>query len=77
MSRGSARLTVEQLAALRAELTNVPESEHVAARERFGLDEAAWAQEEAYWQRELAADKTLFARYVRHFQYCRSLFART
>lgn len=71
-----ARLTVEQLAAMRAELATSPEAEHMAVRQRFGLDDSTWELEEAYWQRQLASDKDLFARYLRSFQYCRSLLQR-
>jgi hypothetical protein len=71
-----ARLTVEQLAAMRAELATSPDAEHTAVRQRFGLDEATWALEEAHWQRKLAVDKDLFGRYLKRFQYCRSLLQR-
>jgi hypothetical protein len=72
-----ARLTVEQLAAMRAEIAVAPEAEHPAVLQRFGLDATTWDLEEQHWQRRLAADKDLFARYLRQFQYCRSLLQRT
>jgi hypothetical protein len=72
-----ARLTVEQLAAMRAELATSPEAEHPAVRTRFGLDDLTWELEEAHWQRQLAVDQELFARYLKRFQYCRSLLQRT
>jgi hypothetical protein len=68
-----ARLTVEQLAALRAELVMAPPAEHEVVRSRFGLDEATWQREEAYWQRKLAADEALFQRFLRQFAYCKAL----
>jgi len=71
-----ARLTVEQLAAMRAELASSPEGEHPAVRQRFGLDDATWALEEAHWQRKLAVDKDLFGQYLKRFQYCRALLQR-
>lgn len=71
-----ARLTVEQLAAMRAELATAPDSEHAAVRQRFGLDDRTWELEEAHWQGRLATDKDLFARYLKSFQYCRSLLQR-
>jgi hypothetical protein len=71
-----ARLTVEQLAAMRAELATSPEDQHAAIRQRFGLDEAATPLEEAHWQRRFVDDPALFQRYVRQFQYCRSLLQR-
>ena len=46
-------------------------------RGRFGLDDTTWALEEAYWQRKLAVDQELFQRYLKRFQYCRSLLQRT
>lgn len=68
-----ARLSVEQLAALRAELVMAPPSEHEVVRSRFGLDEATWQREEAYWQRKLAGDEALFQRFLRQFAYCKAL----
>jgi hypothetical protein len=73
----SARLSVEQLAALRAEILVSGEPQHAAIRQRFGLDEATWALEEAHWQRRLARDEDLFKRYLRQFQYCRALLKPT
>jgi hypothetical protein len=70
------RLTVEQLAAMRAEIATSPETEHPAVLGRFGLDATAWPLEEAHWQRRLARDQDLFARYLRQFQYCKSLLQR-
>ncbi len=69
----ASRLTLEQLAALRAELALAADSEHDAVRQRFGLDAATWEKEEAHWQRTLAGDESLFQRYVRQFQYCKAL----
>jgi hypothetical protein len=71
-----ARLTVEQLAAMRAELATSPEPEHPEVRRRFGLDDATWQLEEDHWQRRLAIDPELFGRYLKRFQYCRSLLQR-
>jgi hypothetical protein len=73
----AARLTVEQLAAMRAEVATSPETEHPAVIQRFGLDAATWPLEEAHWQKRLAQDPDLFQRYLRQFQYCRSLLQRT
>jgi hypothetical protein len=70
-----ARLSVDQLAAMRAELALAPESEHAAVRLRFGLDDGTWPHEEAHWQRKFAADKDLFQTYVKRFQYFRALLA--
>jgi hypothetical protein len=73
----TARLTVEQLAAMRAEVATSPEGDHPAVLQRFGLDAATWELEEAHWQRRLATAPDLFQRYLRQFQYCRSLLQRT
>jgi hypothetical protein len=73
----SARLSLEQLAALRAEILVSPEAQHAAIKQRFGLDEATWALEEGHWQRRLAKDDDLYKRYLRQFQYCRALLQRT
>jgi hypothetical protein len=72
----AARLTLEQLAAMRAELATTSEPEHPATRERFGLDAASWAREEAHWQERLRADPKLFKTYVSRFQYFRALLQR-
>jgi hypothetical protein len=72
----AARLTVEQLAAMRAEVATAPEAEHAGVFERFGLDPATLELEEAHWQRRLAREPDLFQRYLRQFQYCRSLLQR-
>ena len=61
---------------MRAELATAPEGEHASIQARFGLDPATWQLEEAHWQRVLAGDKDLFARYLKQFQYCRSLLQR-
>jgi hypothetical protein len=73
----AARLTVEQLAAMRAEVATSPETDHPAVIQRFGLDASTWPLEEAHWQKRLAQDPDLFQRYLRQFQYCRSLLQRT
>jgi hypothetical protein len=73
----SARLSVEQLAAMRAEIMATPEAQHGAVKQRFGLDEATWTLEEAHWQRRLSSDADLYKRYLRQFQYCRALLPRT
>jgi hypothetical protein len=52
-----------------------PEADHAATRLRFGLDDSAWVDEEAYWQKRFAQDKTLFQTYVKRFQYFRALLA--
>ncbi len=70
-----ARLSVDQLAAMRAELAVSPEAEHAATRLRFGLDDATWVLEEAHWQKRFAQDKSLFDTYVKRFQYFRALMA--
>ena len=72
----TARLTLEQLAAMRAEIALAPEAEQPGVMSRFGLDATTWEQEEAHWQRRLAGDQDLFKRYLRQFQYCRSLLHR-
>jgi hypothetical protein len=72
-----ARLTLEQLAAMRAEIGVVSEAEQPAVMQRFGLDAATWEHEETHWQRRLAGDQELFKRYLKQFQYCRSLLLRT
>jgi hypothetical protein len=72
----TARLTLEQLAAMRAEIGMAPDAEQPGVMQRFGLDPATWEQEEAHWQRRLAGDQDLFKRYLRQFQYCRSLLQR-
>jgi hypothetical protein len=72
----TARLTLEQLAAMRAEIAVAAEAEQPGVMQRFGLDPTTWEQEEAHWQRRLAADQDLFKRYLRQFQYCRSLLQR-
>jgi hypothetical protein len=72
----AARLSVEQLAAMRAEVATSAETEHPGIFQRFGLDGATWELEEAHWQRRLAKDPDLFQRYLRQFQYCRSLLQR-
>ncbi len=66
------RLSVQQLAALRAELTVTPELEHGKVRERFGLTEVTWSLEETYWQKQLK-DPEIFARYLHVFKYYRGL----
>jgi hypothetical protein len=73
----SARLTLEQLAAMRAEIATAPEGEQSSVLQRFGLDSTTWQTEESHWQRKLAGDENLFKRYLRQFQYCRSLLQRT
>ncbi|HEY3818792.1 MAG TPA: hypothetical protein VGL81_16590 [Polyangiaceae bacterium] len=73
----TARLTLEQLAAMRAEIGLAAEAEHPAVMQRFGLDPTAWEHEETHWQRKLAGDQDLFKRYLKQFQYCRSLLSRT
>jgi hypothetical protein len=73
----AARLTVEQLAAMRAEIATAPDGDQPAVLQRFGLDSASWEKEEAHWQRKLALDEPLFKRYLRQFQYCKSLLQRT
>jgi hypothetical protein len=70
-------LTLEQLAAMRAEIGLAAESEQPAVMQRFGLDRATWEDEETHWQRKLAGDQELFKRYLKQFQYCRSLLLRT
>lgn len=77
MSVYAARLTVEQLAAMRAEVATTAEAQHPDVFRRFGLDPTTWELEEAHWQRRLARDPDLFQRYLRQFQYCRSLLQRT
>lgn len=72
----SARLTVEQLAAMRAEIATAPDGDQPAVLQRFGLDSISWEKEEAHWQRKLALDEALFKRYLRQFQYCKSLLQR-
>ena len=72
-----ARLTVEQLAAMRAEIATAADGEQPNVLQRFGLDAATWEREEAHWQRKLALDEALFKRYLRQFQYCKSLLQRT
>jgi hypothetical protein len=72
----TARLTLEQLAAMRADMALAPEGEQPGVMQRFGLDPTTWEQEEAHWQRRLAGDQDLFKRYLRQFQYCRSLLQR-
>jgi hypothetical protein len=69
-------LTLEQLAAMRAEIAMAPDAEQPGVMQRFGLDPTTWEQEEAHWQRRLAGDQDLFKRYLRQFQYCRSLLQR-
>jgi hypothetical protein len=78
-SRGAytSRLTLEQLAAMRAEIASAPDAEQTGVMQRFGLDAATWEEEETHWQRRLAGDQELFKRYLRQFQYCRSLLQRT
>ncbi len=71
-----AHLTMEQLAAMRAEIATASEAEQPAVMQRFGLDSTTWELEEAHWQRRLAGDQDLFKRYLRQFQYCRSLLQR-
>jgi hypothetical protein len=71
-----ARLTLQQWAAVRAEIATQPDSEHEAIKGRFGLDGTTWPEEERHWQRQLATEAALFAQYVRHFQYCKSLLQR-
>jgi hypothetical protein len=66
------RLSVQQLAALRAELTVTPEKDHPQVRERFGLTEATWSLEETHWQKELK-DPAIFAKYLHVFKYYRGL----
>jgi len=73
----TARLTLEQLAAMRAEIGLAPEGEQPAVMQRFGLDPVSWEHEESHWQRKLAGDQDLFKRYLKQFQYCRSLLSRT
>jgi hypothetical protein len=70
-------LTLEQLAAMRAEIGLAPEGEQPAVMQRFGLDPVSWEHEESHWQRKLAGDQDLFKRYLKQFQYCRSLLSRT
>jgi len=77
MGAYAARLSLEQLAAMRAEIATAPEGEHPNVLQRFGLDSATWENEETHWQRKLAGDENLFKRYLRQFQYCRSLLQRT
>ena len=78
-SRGNytSRLTLEQLAAMRAEIATASDAEQPDVMQRFGLDPVTWEQEETHWQRRLAGDQELFKRYLRQFQYCRSLLQRT
>jgi len=71
------RLTLEQLAAMRAEIANAPDAEQPDVMQRFGLDPVTWEEEETHWQRRLAGDQELFKRYLRQFQYCRSLLQRS
>ena len=73
----TSRLTLEQLAAMRAEIGLAAEAEQAGVMQRFGLDLTTWEREEAHWQRELARDQDLFKRYLKQFQYCRSLLLRT
>jgi hypothetical protein len=73
----TSRLTLEQLAAMRAEIGLASEAEHAGVMQRFGLDPTTWEREEAHWQRKLAGDQDLFKRYLKQFQYCRSLLLRT
>jgi hypothetical protein len=73
----TARLTLEQLAAMRAEIGLASEAEQPGVMQRFGLDRATWEDEETHWQRRLAGDQELFKRYLKQFQYCRSLLLRT
>jgi hypothetical protein len=72
-----ARLTLEQLAAMRAEIATAADGEQPNVLQRFGLDTTTWEKEEAHWQRQLAFDEALFKRYLRQFQYCKSLLQRT
>jgi hypothetical protein len=66
------RLSLEQLAALRAELSCATEGDHARVRESFGLDEGIWLLEEIHWQNELT-DPHLFARYLQLYKYYRAL----
>jgi len=68
------RLTVEQLATLRAELVLAPDKAE-EIRDRFGLNERSHEQEDAIWKERFGADKDLFQRYVKLFQYYRGLLA--
>jgi hypothetical protein len=72
----AARLTLEQLAAMRAEIATAEDGEQPNVLQRFGLDTSTWEKEEAHWQRKLALDEALFKRYLRQFQYCKSLLQR-
>ena len=76
MSTYAAQLTLEQLAAMRAEIALAAEADQPGVMQRFGLDRASWEQEESHWQRRLAGDQNLFKQYLRQFQYCRSLLQR-
>lgn len=76
ISTYAARLTLEQLAAMRAEIALAAEADQPGVMQRFGLDRASWEQEEGHWQRKLAGDQNLFKQYLRQFQYCRSLLQR-
>jgi hypothetical protein len=76
VSTYAARLTLEQLAAMRAEIALAAEADQPGVMQRFGLDRASWEQEESHWQRRLAGDQDLFKQYLRQFQYCRSLLQR-
>ena len=76
MSTYTARLPLEQLAAMRAEIALAAEADQPGVMQRFGLDRASWEQEESHWQRRLAGDQNLFKQYLRQFQYCRSLLQR-
>jgi hypothetical protein len=77
MAAYTARLSLERLAAMRAEIATAPEGDQPNVLERFGLDSTSWQNEETHWQRKLAGDENLFKRYLRQFQYCRSLLQRT
>jgi hypothetical protein len=76
ISTYAARLSLEQLAAMRAEIALAAEADQPGVMQRFGLDRASWEQEESHWQRRLAGDQNLFKQYLRQFQYCRSLLQR-
>ena len=67
----AARLSLELLAAMQAEIATAPGGGRDAVLQRFGLDTTAWEKEEAHWQRQLARDQDLFNRYLRQFQYSR------
>jgi hypothetical protein len=67
------RLTLEQLASFRAELFHATPNDVPEIRGRFGLDERTHAHEDEVWTDRFQKDRGAFDRYVKLFQYFRSL----